>query len=69
MSGDDETVTALGDAVDEACAPVLYELTAPHLPAIREALRDVDANLRPSSEEIVERMRSNGLDDLDPSGS
>ena len=49
--------------MDEACVPAIEEAVAPHLPAIRAALRDLDAATRPSAEEIIERMRLNGLDD------
>lgn len=68
VSDDDEVLRALEEAVDEACVPALDEATAPHLPAIREALRDVDTTHRPSPEEIIERMRTNGLEDPEGPG-
>ncbi|WP_255695262.1 hypothetical protein [Actinomycetospora soli] len=36
---------------------------APHLPAIRAALRDLDTADRPTADEVIERVRLNGLED------
>ncbi len=55
----------LADAVDEACLPALEDAVAPHVPAIRAALRDLDTAGRPSAAEIIERMSLDGSKDPD----
>lgn len=57
----------LAEAVDEACAPVVDEVWQRVLPDLRAALERREAEqavrYRPTPEEIVERLRANGLED------
>lgn len=64
----DDPGELLEEAVDEAMSPVADELWHPILPAVRaeldEAARAAEP-YRPTAEDIIARVRANGLDDPD----